>query len=115
MIIRKRLIGERRPSVDRSRASTIRVKEVAALDHESLDDTVKFGALVALWDAKGRARFTGAELAEVLTGFGKGGGEEMHFYPAERFAAESEVEENDGLGLAWFGDGRDGCHSERGP
>ena len=48
--------------------------EVTTLDHEVLDDTVEFGALVAEALREGRAILldTGRESAEVLRGLGHG-------------------------------------------
>ena len=45
-------------------------------------------ALVALRSSLRVLGLAGAELAEVLGGFGDGGGEEFDFYAAEGFACE---------------------------
>jgi hypothetical protein len=77
--------------VDGGRARAVAVQEVAALDHEGLDDAVEFGQLVAL---QGRGRggpVADAELAEVFGGDGGGGGVEDHFDAAEGFACGEEV------------------------
>ena len=62
-------------------------------------------ALVALRAAEVVFRLAGAELAEVFGGAWDGVGEELHFDAAEGFAAEGEVEEDDGIfcGCGHFG------------
>jgi len=76
---------------------SIAVYEVTSLDHEIFDHAVELAALVALRAAQVVLGLAGAELAEVLGGARDGVGVELHFDAAEGFAAEGEVEEDDGV------------------
>ena len=76
---------------------TIAIHKIPSLDHEVLDHAVELAALVPLRAAQVIFRLAGAELAEVLGGARDGVGVELHFDAAEGFAAEGEVEEDDGV------------------
>ena len=106
-----RLIPKLPRPIDARAPRPVTVDEVAALDHEVLDDAVELGALVALRAAHGVLGLTGAELAEVLGGARHGVGVQLHFDAAEGFAAESDVEEDDGVLCG--GGGRHSCGCDR--
>lgn len=93
IFIRKRL-----SSIHARAARSIAVQEVSPLNHEILDDTVEFGALVALGAAEVVFRLAGAELAEILGGARDGVGVEEHFDAAEGFTVQGEVEEDGWVG-----------------
>ena len=76
---------------------TIAIHKIPSLDHEVLDHAVELAALVPLRAAQVVFRLAGAELAEVLGGARDGVGVELHFDAAEGFAAEGEVEEDNGV------------------
>ena len=81
------LVGKLARAVDGGGATAVAVDEVAALDHEVLDDAVELAALVAEGAAAGGgAVLARAELAEVLGGAGDGVGAEEHLDAAERLA-----------------------------
>ena len=86
------------PRAINTRASgSITINEIASLDHKVLDNAVELGALVALRAAQVVFRLACAELAEVFGGARHGVGVQKHFDAAERFAAQGEVEEDDGV------------------
>jgi hypothetical protein len=92
-----RLVLELPRPIDRGTASSIAINEISSLDHEVFDDSVEFAAFVALRAAQVVFRLARAELAEVLGGARDGVGVELHFDAAQGFAAEGDVEEDDGV------------------
>jgi hypothetical protein len=68
---------------------------------------VKFRPLISLRFSSRIFRLARAELSEVFGGAGDDVGEEFHFDAAQGFAAEGDVEEDDGVG---GGGGRLVCH-----
>lgn len=92
-----RLILELPRPINRRTPRPIAINKIPSLDHEILDHAVELRALVALRAAEVVLRLAGAELAEVFGGARDGVGVEEHFDAAEGFAAEGEVEEDDGV------------------
>ena len=92
-----RLILKLPRPIDRRTPRAIPINKISSLNHEILDHAVELRALVALRAAEVVFRLAGAELAEVLGGARDGVGVEEHFDAAEGFAAEGEVEEDDGV------------------
>ena len=96
----------------------VAVGEVAALQHERLDDAMENGALV------GEPGLANAEAPEVVGGLGDDAAEELHDDAADGLAGDGDVEEHDGVGLVAAsriaeatadgrGDGQDGIVVER--
>jgi hypothetical protein len=83
--------------VDGGRARAVAVQEVAALDHEGLDDAVEFRELVALQGGGWGGAVADAELAEVFGRERGRGGVEDHFDAAEGLTCVGEG----GLGVYW--------------
>merc|ERR1719271_1257190 len=82
------LIGELLP-VDALTTSTISVGEVAALDHEILDNTVELRPLVA------EALFHGCESPEVLCGLRGALPVQSHDYPSGSFSANFDIKKDE--------------------
>ena len=79
-------------------AGAVALGEVAALDHEGLDDAVEAGALVVQGDAGlADALLAGAEGAEVFGGLGHEVGVELHDDAAGGLAADGDVEVDAGV------------------
>ena len=87
-------------AIDCRSTGAISVDEVATLDHEVLDDAVEFAPFVALRLSSMILVFSRAKLSEVLGGAWDSVGEELHLDPSERFAAQSDVEEDDWIWLS---------------
>ena len=105
MPILKILIRETLGAVNRMRTRTVAVQEIAALDHKVANHAVEPATLVALRSTERIFCLARAELAEVLRGAWNDVGEDFHFDPAQGFAAEGDVEEDDGVGLLRDGHG----------
>lgn len=109
MLQLKILIGKIRRAVNTRTARAIAVQKVSALEHEVFDHAVELRALVAQRLSQVVFGLARAELAEVFRGSGRGVGEEFDFDASEGFAAEGDVEEDDGVGggcghgLVWLG------------
>lgn len=85
--------------VDTNRAASVAVQKVSALNHEVLDDSMEFGAFVALGTAKVVLRLACAELPEVFRRPWDDICEELHFDTPQGLAAKRNVEEHDRVGL----------------
>ena len=97
----------------------VAVGEVAALQHERLDDTMENGALV------GEPLLAPhAEAPEVVGGLGDDAAEELHDDAAGGLSGDGDIEEDDGVGFVAArriaeatadgrGDGQDGIVVER--
>ena len=96
----------------------VAIGEVAALQHERLDDTMENGSLV------GEPLLAHAEAPEVVGGLGDDAAEELHDDAAGVLAGDGDVEEYDGVGFVAArriaeatadgrGDGQDGIVVER--
>lgn len=96
----KVLVRETLRTVDCCGTGTITVNEVAALDHEVLDDTVKLASFIALRSSKMILRFAGAVLPKILCSSWYDVGEQFHFDTPERFAAECNVKEDNWIWLS---------------
>lgn len=83
----KVLIGEA-ITIDGFSASTVTTGEVAALDHEVLDDTVELGTLVA------KTGITDRQSSEVLCGLGDTAAEQPKGNPSQRLTTVFNVEVN---------------------
>jgi len=82
-------------AIDRLAARAIARREVAALDHELLDDPVERGTLVAQRLARLTYTFLArAESPEVLGCLGNDGGVELEDDTACGLAADADVEED---------------------
>lgn len=104
---RKALVRKILDAVNARAARAISIQEVAALHHEVLNDAVEFAAFVALRPAEPVFRLARAVLPKVFGGARHGVRVELNFDAAERFAAERDVEEDDGVGGV---EGRGHCH-----
>lgn len=104
MLQRKVLISEFRSAIDTRAARSVAVQKVPALEHEVLDHSVEFAVLVALRPARGTIRLARAELSEILCCARYDICEELELDAAKRLAAQSDVEEDDWIGLL-FGHG----------
>ena len=91
---REILIRELLRPVDGGAAGAVAVEEITALDHKVLDDTVEFGALVALRPPLRVLGLARAELAEVLGGARRDVCEEFDFDASEGLSWIMMIQKN---------------------
>lgn len=87
------LVGEGATSVNAAYPGAIAIDEIAALDHEVLDDSMKTG----VFKANGHSVLSilaGAELTKVLRGFRANVLEQLEYHPTNFRCAHRDVDEH---------------------
>ena len=91
----KVLVGERL-AVDRDAARPVPLEDIPPLDHELLDNSMKW-----CFQVPGRVRtsqkFAGAHPPEVFCGFWRFVTKQLHLYPSTGNSTNGDVEEDDGV------------------
>ena len=83
-------------TIDRNAARPVPLENVAALDHELLDDAVE-GRLEIPSGLRTSQKFARAHPPEVFCGFRSFVTKQLHLYSARRYSTYSNVEEDDGV------------------